>query len=178
MHVVCVTGMPAAGKEEFQHVAADLGYGVIRMGDVVRDEARRRGLPITDGVVGTMAAEERRLRGPSIWAERTIPRVQGERIVIDGVRSLTELEAFRAAFGSDLKIFAVIASPETRWARVIRRHRPDDAATWDEFQRRDDREVGWGLDKVIAAADVRIENEGTLEDFYAKVREALGRIDG
>ena len=170
--------MPAAGKEEFLHAAVGLGYTVVRMGDVVRDEARQRNLPIRDAVVGTMAAEERRRHGPTIWAERTIPRVTGERVLIDGVRSLPELAAFREAFGRDLVIFAVVASPETRWERVVRRHRPDDATTWEEFRQRDLREIGWGLDKVIASADITLVNEGTLEEFYASVRDALRRLDG
>ncbi len=176
--VVCVTGMPAAGKEEFQTVAADLGYTIVRMGDVVRDEARRRGLPVTDAAVGGMAHEERRKHGVAVWAERTIPRVRGERVCIDGLRSPAELAVFRRAFGIGLTVFAVEASPETRWRRVQHRHREDDARTWEEFQRRDAREMGWGLPQVITAADVRIVNEGTLAEFYGRVRQELRRLDG
>lgn len=170
--------MPAAGKEEFQKVAAEVGYVIVRMGDVVRDEARRRGLPFTDAAVGGMAHEERQKHGSAIWAERTIPRVRAERVCIDGLRGPAELSTFRKAFGSGLVVFAVVSSPATRWERVQRRHRLDDARTWDEFVRRDARERGWGLEDVIASADVRIVNEGTLEEFYAAVRDALGRLDG
>ncbi len=178
MKVVCVTGLPAAGKEEFQKVAVEMGYGVVRMGDVVRDEARRRGLPVTDGAIGAMAGEERRRHGPAIWADRTIPRVRGDRVLIDGVRSLMERDAFRRAFGTDLLVIAIDASPETRWHRVQRRHRPDDATTWEEFQRRDARELGWGLGEVIRSADLTIVNEGTLPEFYDRVRETLRQIHG
>lgn len=170
--------MPAAGKEEFQKVAADMGFTIIRMGDVVRDEARRNDVPITDEAVGRMASEERAKHGRAIWAQRTIPRVRGERVLIDGLRSLDERDVFREAFGIDLVVFSVIASPKTRWERVLRRKRPDDPRTWEEFLRRDAREIGWGLDKVIAAADVTIVNEVTLEDFYSRVRDALRRLDG
>ena len=178
LKVVCVTGMPAAGKEEFQIVAATMGYEVVRMGDVVRDEARRRGLPITDAAVGGMAAEERRIHGPAVWAERTVPRVTAERTLIDGVRSLVERDVFRGAFGRGLLVFAVVASPRTRWQRVLRRQRADDARTWAEFERRDAREAGWGLERVIEAADVTIVNEGTLDEFHERVRQELGKLDG
>lgn len=170
--------MPAAGKEEFQTVAAEAGYVIVRMGDVVREEARRRGLAATDTAVGGMAHEERLRHGPAVWAERTIPHVRAERTCIDGLRSPAELETFRTAFGSDLLVFAVDAPARMRWERVQRRRRPDDAQTWEEFLRRDERERGWGLEKVIASADVRIVNEGTLEEFYAAVRKALRRADG
>lgn len=178
LNVICVTGMPAAGKEEFQKVAAQEGYVIVRMGDVVREEARRRGLAITDAAVGGMAHSERERHGPTIWAERTVPHVRSERVCIDGLRSLAELGVFRKAFGSGLVVFAVEASPETRWARVQLRRRSDDATTWEEFQRRDARERGWGLEEVIAAADVRIVNEGTLDEFYSAVRAALRELDG
>ncbi len=178
MRVICVTGMPAAGKEEFQTVAAELGYAVVRMGDVVRDEARRRGLPITDAAVGGMAHEERSLHGPGIWAERTVRRVHGPRVLIDGLRSLVERDVFRAAFGEDLIVFGIEASQETRWERVQRRQRADDAKTFDEFRRRDERERGWGLDEVVATADVRIVNEGPLDAFYDRVRRKLRELDG
>lgn len=176
--VVCVTGMPAAGKEEFQIVAMDLGYTVVRMGDVVRDEARNRGLPITDAAVGGMAHDERAKHGVAIWAERTLPRVRGERVLIDGLRSPAELEVFRKAFGEDLIVFGVRASQATRWERVQRRQRPDDAKTFEEFERRDARELGWGLEDVVASADITIVNEGPLEAFYARVREELRKLDG
>ena len=172
-----MTGMPAAGKEEFQKVAAEEGYVIVRMGDVVREEARRRSLPITDAAVGGMAHEEREKHGAAIWAERTIPRVRAERVCIDGLRSPAELAAFRQAFGRGLVVFGVEASPATRWQRVQRRKRADDAATWEEFLRRDARESGWGLQEVIASADVTILNEGTLKEFYAAVRAALRKLD-
>lgn len=178
MKVICVTGMPAAGKEEFQKVAAQEGYVIVRMGDVVRDEARRRGIPITDGAVGGMAHAERQKHGVAVWAERTIPHVGSHRVCIDGLRSPAELATFRKAFGHGLVVFAITASPETRWERVQRRQREDDARTWEEFIRRDERERGWGLEDVIASADVTIRNEGTLEQFYADVRKALRELDG
>ena len=170
--------MPAAGKEEFQRVAAEEGYTIVRMGDVVREEARRRGLPITDAAVGKMAHEERETHGPAVWAERTVPQIREQRVCIDGLRSPAELAVFRNAFGSGLVVFAVDAAPETRWRRVQRRRRADDAATWEEFLRRDARERGWGLEEVIAAADVKIVNEGTLDEFYGAVRQALRRLNG
>ncbi len=170
--------MPAAGKEEFQKVAADEGYTIVRMGDVVREEAKRRGLPITDAAVGGMAHEEREKHGRAVWAERTLPHVTAERVCIDGLRSPAELGVFRRAFGQGLVVFAVEAAPKTRWTRVQRRRRADDATTWDEFLRRDERERGWGLEQVIRAADVHIVTEGTLPQFYQDVREALRRLDG
>jgi dephospho-CoA kinase len=170
--------MPGCGKEEALVVAQALGFSVVRMGDVVREEALRRGLPITDATVGGMANAERQAHGMGIWAERTLPRIQGERVLVDGLRGRTELEIFRGAFGDDLSVVAVHASPKTRYERMLRRRRTDDAGSIEAFRARDLRELSWGLGDVIATADVMLVNEGTLDEFRRQARTSLERLHG
>src|SRR3989475_9264640 len=126
VRVVCVTGMPGCGKEEVLAVAKDLGFSIVRMGDVVREEAQRRGLPITDSAVGGMATAEREARGFGIWAERTLPRIRGDRAVVDGLRGLAGLDRFPKALGAALVGRAVPASPKTRHERMLAPKREDD----------------------------------------------------
>jgi dephospho-CoA kinase len=176
VRVVCVTGMPGCGKEEVLPVAQELGFSIVRMGDVVREEARRRGLPITDTAVGGIANDERRLHGLGIWAERTVPRVHGDRVLIDGVRGRAEIDVFRKAFGEELAVLAVHASPKIRYERMVKRRRPDDALNAEALRARDERELSWGLGEAIARADAVIVNESSLEAFRAAVREVLRRF--
>jgi dephospho-CoA kinase len=176
--VVCVTGMPGCGKDELLAVARDLGFSIVRMGDVVREEATRRGLPITDEAVGGMAHTERQAHGFGIWAERTLPRIRGEYVLVDGLRGRAELDVFRKAFGVGLVVVAVHASPKTRYERMMRRRRPDDAMSLEAFRARDVRELSWGLGDVIAIADLVLVNEGSLEDFRRQARAALERLHG
>jgi len=178
VRVVCLTGMPGCGKEEALAVAQTLGFAVVRMGDVVREEALRRGLPISDTTVGGMAHAERQIQGMGVWAERTLPRISGERVLVDGLRGRAELEVFRNSFGDDLSVVAVHASPRTRYERMLRRRRTDDAGSIEAFRARDLRELSWGLGDVIATADVMLVNEGTLEEFRRQARTALGRLHG
>lgn len=178
MRVVAVTGMPGCGKEEVLSVAQALEFSIVRMGDVVREEARRRGLPITDAAVGGMAHEERQAHGLGVWAERTLPRIRGTSVLVDGLRGRAEAEVFRKAFGDDLVVLAVHASPKTRYERMMRRQRKDDAGTVEAFRARDLRELSWGLGDVIATADVMIVNEGTLDDFRRAARAELERHHG
>ncbi|TLZ47003.1 MAG: flagellar hook-basal body complex protein FliE [Methanobacteriota archaeon] len=178
MRVVCLTGMPGCGKEEALAVAQSLGFSIIRMGDVVREEANRRGLPITDAAVGGMANAERQTHGLGVWAERTLPRIRGDRVFVDGLRGRAELEVFRKAFGDDLVVVAVHASPKTRYDRMLRRQRRDDAASPEAFHARDVRELGWGLGDAIAMADIMLVNEGTLEEFRRQAKAALERLHG
>lgn len=178
MRVVCVTGMPGCGKEEVLAVAQALGFSIVRMGDVVRAEVLRRGLPISDAAVGGLAHAERQAHGFGIWAERTLPRIRGNHVLVDGLRGRAEVEVFRKAFGDDLIVVAVHASPKTRYERMMRRRRTDDAGSIEAFQARDLRELGWGLGDVIATADVMLVNEGSLEALREAARVALERLHG
>src|SRR5207253_10786942 len=98
--------MPGCGKEEVLVVAKDLGFAIVRMGDVVREEAQRRGLPMTDAAVGGIAHAERESHGFGIWAGRTLPRIHAERVVVDGRRGRSELEVSRMAVGGALVVVA------------------------------------------------------------------------
>src|SRR3990170_978906 len=98
--------MPGCGKEELIRVAQELGFSVVRMGDTVREEAARRMLGTSDEAIGGFAHREREAHGYGVWAERTLPRVVGEHILIDGLRGSAELEAFRKALGEGLQVVA------------------------------------------------------------------------
>jgi dephospho-CoA kinase len=170
--------MPGCGKEEVLAVAQTVGFSIVRMGDVVREEVRRRGLPISDASVGGLAHAERQTHGFGIWAERTVPRIHGDHVLVDGLRGRAELEVFRGAFGDELTVIAVHASPKTRYERMLRRGRTDDAGTIEAFQARDTRELGWGLGDVIATADVMLVNESSLEALRGAAKVALERLHG
>jgi len=169
--------MPGCGKEEFIKVFLQRGYQVTRMGDAVRQEARERGLDFSDAGVGGMADEERNIHGTGIWAQRTLPLIKAGNCIIDGLRSKAELAVFRDEFGSSLLLVAIISSPETRFRRLIARGREDDILTREEFNKRERREIAWGISELIDSAGVKIENEGDLVDFRKAIEDFLGRLE-
>ncbi len=174
--IILLTGMPGSGKEEFIKVAEDMGIYVIRMGDVVRDFVRSLSLPLNDNNVGRIANSEREKNGMDIWARRTLERIGTGNYIIDGVRNWEEVEFFKKYFGENMKIVAILSSPDTRFKRLLKRGRMDDPKSFEEFLKRDNREMGWGLAKVIANADFFIVNESSLEDFKESVRNLLKRF--
>jgi dephospho-CoA kinase len=44
------------------------------------------------------------------------------------------------------------------------------------LEERDKRELRWGLGAVIAAADIIISNEGSIDEFRDKIRKTLDEI--
>ena len=177
--VVGLAGMPGAGKSLVVETAREEGYAVVVMGDVVREETQKRGLDLNPQNIGKVMLELREKCGNSIIAEKCIPRIEQQesgKVIVDGLRSLSEVDAFKAHF-SRFSLVAVHASPETRFNRVSRRRRSDDPDEWDLFHERDMRELGVGLGNAMAMAEHLIVNENRRDDAKSKVRTTLRRVE-
>ncbi len=175
MKLIVTAGMPGSGKDELIEVAHSLGLATLKMGDLVRDETRRRGLQVTNANVARVASEERDKHGPAVWAQRALPKLTETRMLVDGCRSDAEVSVFRHNFG-DLTVLAIFASPETRYDRMTSRGRHDDGASLQDFYDRDRRELKWGIGNALALADRMIVNEGSLDEFRRAARTVLEAI--
>jgi len=177
---ILITGMSGSGKTTLASYATEYGYRVTTMGDVIRDLARERGLEPTPRNLSHMAQGIRKEGGNAAVAEKCIEKLKSEgssKVAVDGIRSLDEVEAFRRAFGDTL-LLAVYSSPTTRFLRLKKRGRSDDAGDWEIFYQRDLRELGFGVGSAIALADRMIINEGSLEDLKHAFEGLMERISG
>ena len=178
--LIITTGMPGSGKEEVLKVLMRTGLPIVRMGDVVRDHAKTNGIDTGDSGIGGYANDQRDEHGADVWAQRSLEIVnqisgsKDEDVVIDGSRSLHEIEHFKN--NSDVKVIAVHSSPSVRFGRLKGRKRDDAPKTLEEFNARDNRELSWGIGNVIATADFLIVNEGSLNEFKGQVREVVGKL--
>ena len=175
MKLIVTVGMPGSGKDELIAVARSIGLATLKMGDLVRDETRRRGLPMTNASVARVANEEREKHGQGIWAQRAVPKLTETRMLVDGCRSDNEVTVFRHHFG-DLFVLGIYASPEIRYDRMMRRGRNDDGGGLQEFFDRDRRELKWGIGNAFALCDGMLTNEGSLPEFRDSARKMLEKI--
>lgn len=176
MKIIGLTGMPGSGKGIFVETAKKKGWDVVRMGDTVWDFVKKKGLKINDENVGRVANEERKKIGYGIWAERTLPFIKNKKTVIDGIRSVEEVNVFRKHF-QDFTLISIHSSPETRYRRIMSRKRIDDTFSKEKFDERDKRELSWGIGNVIALSDIVIINERGIDDFKVKVEEILNKYE-
>ena len=175
MRLIGIVGLPGSGKGEFSRCAADLGIPVLVMGDVIRRVAAERGLSPDDDVLGRISGELREIHGRGAIARLMLPAIRelgAPVVLIDGIRSDAEVDEFRRAFPGFVLI-GVSSSFETRRRRLRRRGRSDDVADPDALERRDERELGWGLGAALAGAEQTVVNEGSLEAYCAEVRALL-----
>lgn len=176
MKIVGFVGMPGSGKSEASEVAKSMGLRVVIMGDIIRQDAARLGLEPTDENLGKVGSALREKEGPDIIARRSLDaaRRSGQDLaIIDGIRSKAEVDYFRS-HSDGFKLVEIWTPSEARRMRLASRRRPDDgAASPASLKRREGREMGWGMGEAIEAADVRICNEGSIEDLRSSVRELL-----
>lgn len=180
MKIIAFTGMPASGKSEAVQLAKDKGIPVIRMGDLVWEETRRQSRPLDDKNVGDVANSMRKKYGMDIWAKRTVEKIhslkKSPHFIIDGVRNMEEIEYFKKELGLGFLVIAIDASDKLRRKRAIDRGRTDDSKDLKDLEERDKREIRWGLQKVIADADIIIPNNGSLDQFKKQVLTVLNKL--
>jgi dephospho-CoA kinase len=176
MRVIGTVGLAGSGKGEFAAVAEEAGIPVVTMGDVIRAECRERGLDPAEHH-GEVAGALREENGPTAIAEASLPHIeealdQNDTVVVDGLRSGTEVDVFEDRFGDAFVLVGVEAPFEMRKARINDRGR-DDVEGGESLAIRDERELGFGLDEALERADITIENTRSLEWFRDRVREVL-----
>ena len=189
MLVIGVTGLPGAGKSIFSEVAKEFGIPVISMGDLVKEQVKKLGLDITPENVGKIAIKLREKNGPDAVAKLVIEKIleepslkESKVLIIDGIRSLAEVELFKKHFYNlfihfeNFIIVAIHAPPNQRYQRLLARGRRDDAASLEKILERERRELSFGIGNVIALANYILVNDGTIQEFKVKVREFLRKI--
>jgi dephospho-CoA kinase len=178
MRVIGIVGMPGSGKSEAADIARSLGIPIVVMGDIIRKAVVDSDLQNNPGALRSMMIELRKKHGKDVVAERCLPLIKSYRshdvVVVDGLRSLDEVEVFRREF-PDFIIVAVHSSPRTRYCRIQERQRKDDPDSWEEFCKRDKLELRVGIGNVISLADVIISNENTRSEFRENMKRIIAK---
>lgn len=202
MKIIGFVGMPGSGKSVASDVARSIGLKVIVMGDVIRREATRLGLAPTDDNLGKVGSMLRAREGPDSIARRTLSMASDEElVVIDGLRSKDEADFFRAN-SEEFHLVKIVAPAFARAKWIVTRGRPDDprveehnqkivttckdsckndckdgsANSASALERRECRELGWGMSEAMKEANLVLRNEGDLDEFRESVKRLLEEI--
>jgi len=182
--IVCLTGMPGAGKSSVASFLKEKGFVIVTMGNAVREEAKRQGLEPTDINLGKMMLKLRQDLGPGAVGhivEQKLARDDScSNVVIDGIRSIAEVDVLKKV--GHVKLLAIHASQTTRFKHLKERARADAPSNDNEFAGRDKRELSVGVSEAIALANEMISNNDlTLEQLklraYDIVKEWLEEIE-
>ena len=166
-HAGCGKGTAAAYLKEKHE------FGWIVFSDIIKEEAAKRGLLKSKSLEAEKLAlskfgnDWRKETGRNdIAAQKIIEHIKKEKmkkVVVDGFRSVEEVELFRKTF-EGFKLIRIDAPVDIRWKRRVEQ---DPASKRSDFEARDkaDLEIK-GLDKVLQMADVTVDNSGAKEELF------------
>lgn len=177
MQVMGISGLPGSGKGIVSDIATEKGAIIVSMGDIVREEAKKRG----EGSKET-AKNLRKEFGEYIISELTIEKIKKlqdegveKTIIVEGIRSLHEVDMFKENF-ENFMILSIFANTNIRFERLKKRMREDDSQDFNEFKKRDMSELGFGIGSVISLSDRLIINESDMESFIQDINDFFDEI--
>ena len=172
-----ISGLPGSGKGIVSDIATEKGAIIVSMGDIVREEAKKRG----EGSKET-AKNLRKEFGEYIISELTIEKIKklqdegvDKTIIVEGIRSLHEVDMFKENF-DNFMILSIFANTNIRFERLKKRMREDDSQDFNEFKKRDMSELGFGIGSVISLSDRLIINESDMESFIQDINDFFDEI--
>ena len=178
--LIGLTGPMGSGKTTVVNVLLELGYQLITLSDMVREECKRLGIKEERENLMNVGQSLREKYGAGVLAERALKKVKkgiGNKWVIDGIRNPAEVEVLKK--DPDFTLIANTAPEDMIIERIRARKRSDD--TFDELsiRRKLRREMGEGelpdgqqVGKCIEMADYVFENTMPIE----KVEEAFTKL--
>ena len=159
--------MPGSGKSTIVSALKSKGIEALNLGDGVRAEAKRRNLEPSGDNLGKLMLQLREKNGPGAIANLLTDQIQNSQsniIIIDGIRSIAEIEVLKNV--GSVKLLSIEATADTRFKFLKARGRSDDPETKEKFAERDNREISVGIDQSISIADETISNNDlTLDEL-------------
>jgi len=107
--------------------------------------------------------------------KKKIDNISEGLIILNGIRYTEELDMTKGVGG---KIIYITADSKTRWQRVqTRGEKKDDNAPYEKFLELDKSATEILIPEIGKKADYRIDNNGSLDDFYKQMDNVLNKIN-
>lgn len=187
--LVCITGMPGAGKSIVSDFFVSQGYQFLRFGQIVLDEVIKLGLEVNEKNERMVREKIRERYGEAAMVLLNFKKIeemmQKGSVIGDGLYSFAEYKLLKKHFPKELVVIAVFAPPQLRYARISQRQNtPEDTGlrnhefTIAEAKERDMAELN-NLNKgaTIAMADYTIINTRDKNYLLDQVSEIIKEIN-
>src|SRR3989344_3666535 len=182
--IIGITGTLGAGKGTVaKYLVERHNFMYLSVRNFLAAEVLRKGLIVNRDTITATANDLRAKHGPGWIVEQILDKALGQTkalrqrdVVIESIRSVGEAQMLRSKGAT---LWAVDADVYMRHKRIVGRASETDAVSFEKFVEDEKRE--WdnadpskqNLKAVIAMADVGFQNDGTSEELFARVEEAL-----
>lgn len=177
-----MTGTIGAGKTEVSEIFKEKGFKHFSVRDFLTEKLDRKGREHSRDNMVYIANELREKNSPSYLAEKLYEKARnyGGNCVIESLRTEGEINILKEK--DDFILIAVDANLQTRYERVVIRKHKSDEISFDKFMEDERREMTstdpnkQNLKTCIEIADIKITNNGSIEELRKDVEELLDRI--
>jgi len=187
MKAVGLTGSIGAGKSLVKEaLSRRFNCDYVSLSTLIMEETlKKKRLPVDKFNKQNLGNELRQRYGNDALIKTAWNFMQKKKdfLIIDGIRNPGEIEFLRKTLGKDAIIIAVDAPREIRWERMIKRGKPTDPKTPEDFAKVDDRdqgvnepEYGQQVKRCIEMADFVLVNDGTYDDFMKKCDDVISKF--
>ncbi len=188
--IIGLAGTNGSGKDTVGHVLANsANYLFISVTELLRDEAKRRNLPVERENLRAISAEWRRESGLGVLVDKAIAEFNKQPgkyagVVMASLRNPGEADRIHELGGT---MVWVDADPHVRYARVVKGGRgrdEEDAKTFEQFMAEEQAEMNRPTDSDSATLDMAavkqkcdiflLNDSSSLETFQKAIEQALG----
>jgi len=181
--LIGLTGRIAAGKESLTEFLRKKGFVYFETSKLLKEELQKRGVEITRENMQNLGDELRKKEGAGVLMEIFIGRMEsGKNYIIDSIRNTGEIEFLRKN-ARDFILIGIDAPQKIRFERIIKRGKPSDPKTWEEFLKADNRDffdktnpLGQQVEKCMELADYKIMNDGEFESSLEKIKKIWAEL--
>lgn len=185
MQIIGIGGTDGSGKDSIAQMLVERrGWIYVSVTDILREEAKKRGIPLQRNTLRLISAEWRRQHGTGVLIDKAVG-VFNQRgssakgLAIASLRNPGENDRVHELGG---KVVWVDADPKVRYGRITARNRgTEDHVSFEEFlaeeqaqSKHSGDEATLSLSGVKEKADIYLQNNGNdIEVFKNEAEKAI-----
>lgn len=166
-----ITGKLGSGKDTVAEKLVAQGFEHISLSDILREDLKRQGKPISRENLIKLGATMRQDLGGAILAQRAFSKAKTNKCTFTSIGRTEEVAFFKS---KGVKIVFVDAPAKTRFQRIKARMRENDPVNFKEFMRvekieNEGKNLERNLNAIKKRADIILLNNSTLNSLNKKI---------
>jgi len=163
--IIILTGLARSGKTFAANYLKEKNFNVLTFSNILIKECKKRNLEPTKMNLSIVGDKLRKELGMGALGRLILKEIKSDNYILDGSRSVEEIEEIKKKY-PHAKLIFIDARPDIRFSR----RNEKDPNNRKVFFSRDMIDIkNKGLGKVIEMADIKLENNGTEDEFKNKL---------